>query len=86
MTTVWTVVTALLLVALLAAWRPAPLRDLVTRCAAVAILMAVWWITEAIPIPATALFVTVRMPASCLRFRKNPASALLGVVTLMPAI
>ena len=35
MTTVWTVVTALSLVALLAAWRPAPFRDLVTRCAAV---------------------------------------------------
>jgi len=24
----------------------------VTRCAAVAVLMAVWWITEAIPIPS----------------------------------
>ena len=32
-----------------------PGKPIVTRMAAVAVLMAVWWITEAIPIPATAL-------------------------------
>ncbi len=34
----------------------------VTRCAAVAILMAVWWLTKAIPIPATALLPIVLFP------------------------
>ncbi len=34
----------------------------VTRTAAVAILMAVWWITEAIPIPATALLPVALFP------------------------
>ena len=34
----------------------------VTRMAAVAILMAGWWITEAIPIPATALLPVALMP------------------------
>jgi sodium-dependent dicarboxylate transporter 2/3/5 len=34
----------------------------VTRCAAVAALMAVWWITEAIPIPATALLPMALFP------------------------
>ncbi|MCK5125373.1 MAG: SLC13/DASS family transporter [candidate division Zixibacteria bacterium] len=34
----------------------------VTRCASVAILMSVWWITKAIPIPATALLPVVLFP------------------------
>ncbi|MFQ6008638.1 MAG: SLC13 family permease, partial [Candidatus Zixiibacteriota bacterium] len=34
----------------------------VTRTAAVAILMAVWWVTEAIPIPATALLPVALFP------------------------
>ncbi len=34
----------------------------VTRTAAVAVLMAVWWITEAIPIPATALLPVALFP------------------------
>lgn len=34
----------------------------VTRCAAVALWMAIWWITEAIPIPATALLPIVLFP------------------------
>ncbi len=34
----------------------------VTRCAAVAIWMAIWWITEAIPIPATALLPVALFP------------------------
>ena len=33
------------------------------RCAAIALLMATWWITEAIPIPATALLPLVLFPA-----------------------
>ena len=33
------------------------------RCAAVGLLMAAWWITEAIPIPATALLPIVLFPA-----------------------
>ena len=33
-----------------------------TRMAAVAVLMAIWWITEAIPIPATALLPVVLFP------------------------
>ncbi len=39
-----------------------PENPLVTRTAAVAILMAVWWITEAIPIAATALIPVVLFP------------------------
>jgi len=35
---------------------------LVTRAAAVALLMAIWWITEAIPIPATALLPVALFP------------------------
>jgi len=34
----------------------------VTRCASVAVLMAIWWITEAIPIPATALLPVALFP------------------------
>ncbi len=39
-----------------------PDNPLVTRAAAVAILMAIWWITEAIPIAATALLPVVLFP------------------------
>ena len=39
-----------------------PENPLVTRTAAIAILMAVWWITEAIPIAATALIPVVLFP------------------------
>lgn len=39
-----------------------PQNPLVTRTAAVAILMATWWITEAIPIAATALVPVVLFP------------------------
>ncbi len=35
----------------------------VTRTAAVAVLMATWWVTEAIPIPATALLPVALFPA-----------------------
>lgn len=40
-----------------------PENQLVTRAAAVAVLMAVWWITEAIPIAATALIPIVLFPS-----------------------
>ncbi len=39
-----------------------PGNPLVTRMAAVAVLMAGWWITEAIPIPATALLPVALLP------------------------
>ena len=39
-----------------------PGHPVVTRAAAVAVLMAIWWITEAIPIPATALIPVVLFP------------------------
>ncbi len=39
-----------------------PGNPMVTRTAAVALLMAVWWITEAIPIPATALLPVALFP------------------------
>jgi len=39
-----------------------PSNPLVTRAAAAAVLMAVWWITEAIPIAATALIPVVLFP------------------------
>jgi sodium-dependent dicarboxylate transporter 2/3/5 len=39
-----------------------PAHAVVTRTAAVAILMAIWWITEAIPIPATALLPVALFP------------------------
>src|SRR5690606_27818629 len=39
-----------------------PSNPLVTRMLAVLVLMAVWWITEAIPIPATSLLPIVLFP------------------------
>lgn len=39
-----------------------PARPEITRMAAVAVLMAGWWVTEAIPIPATALLPVVLFP------------------------
>lgn len=49
--------------ALLAVPAPEGLSDLGWRTAAVAFLMAVWWVTEAIPIPATALLPLALFPA-----------------------
>jgi len=40
-----------------------PSRPEVTRTAAAAVLVAVWWITEALPIPATSLLPLVLFPA-----------------------
>lgn len=40
-----------------------PARPQVTACAAVALLMAIWWITEAIPLAATALVPVVLFPS-----------------------
>jgi sodium-dependent dicarboxylate transporter 2/3/5 len=42
---------------------PAGMPPMALRVAAVAVLMAVWWITEAIPIPATALLPILLFPA-----------------------
>jgi sodium-dependent dicarboxylate transporter 2/3/5 len=41
---------------------PAGLTPAAWNCAAVGLLMAVWWITEAVPIPATALVPLVALP------------------------
>ena len=51
-----------LALAILAFGRLEPGNPLVTRMAAVAVLMAGWWITEAIPIPATALLPVALFP------------------------
>lgn len=53
---------ALLFVALLFVPAPEGLSVEGWRCAAVGLLMAAWWITEAIPIPATALLPLVLFP------------------------
>jgi len=50
------------------------LDPLVGRMAAVAILMAVWWITEAIPIPATALLPVALFPLLGIAPGKQTAS------------
>lgn len=47
---------------------------LVTRTAAVALLMAIWWITEAIPIPATALLPVALFPLLGIMNGKSVAS------------
>lgn len=51
-----------LFVLFLAVPQPAAMSDQALVVAAVALLMAVWWITEAIPIPATALIPIVLFP------------------------
>ena len=52
----------LLFIAILALPAPAGLEPAAWRTAAVAALMAAWWFTEAIPIPATALVPVVLFP------------------------
>ncbi len=56
------VVSPLLALGLLAFVDLDPARPQVTRMAAVAVLMAGWWITEAIPIPATAMLPVALFP------------------------
>ena len=51
-----------------------PDNPLVTRTAAVALLMAIWWITEAIPIPATALLPVALFPILGIMSGKSVAS------------
>jgi len=53
---------AILAVSLLAFFDLDPGNPAVTRTAAVAALMAIWWLTEAIPIPATALLPVALFP------------------------
>ena len=51
-----------------------PANPLVTRMAAVILLMAIWWITEAIPLSATALLPIVLFPVlGIMRGRELPA-------------
>ena len=52
-----------------------PNNPLVTRMAAVILLMAIWWITEAIPLSATALLPIVLFPLlGIMRGRLVPAA------------
>ena len=52
-----------------------PNNPLVTRMAAVILLMAIWWITEAIPLAATALLPIVLFPLlGIMRGRELPAA------------
>jgi len=62
-------------VAMLAVPAPAALGGAAWHTAAVAVLMAVWWITEAIPIPATALVPLVAFPALGVLSAQDAASA-----------
>ena len=51
-----------------------PANPLVTRMAAVILLMAIWWITEAIPLSATALLPIILFPLlGIMRGRELPA-------------
>jgi sodium-dependent dicarboxylate transporter 2/3/5 len=62
-------------IALLLFFDLAPDNPMVTRTAAVALLMAVWWITEAIPIPATALLPVALFPLMGIMTGKQVAAA-----------
>jgi len=55
----------------------------VTRCAAVAVWMATWWITEAIPIAATALLPVALFPLLGVLSGKATASAYFNNVILL---
>ena len=66
----WIGVAAFVLILLLP--RPAGMTEPAWRTAAVAALMAVWWVTEAIPLAATALVPLVLLPA-------------LGILAMAPA-
>jgi len=52
---------------------PAGMTPVAQRVAAVAVLMAIWWITEAIPIPATALLPLALYPALGIMSAKDAA-------------
>jgi sodium-dependent dicarboxylate transporter 2/3/5 len=52
-----------------------PANPAVTRTAAVAVLMAIWWVTEAIPIPATALLPVPLFPLLGIMKGKTVAGA-----------
>jgi len=65
----------LLSVAILALTDLNPANSVVTRMAAVAVLMAGWWITEAIPIPATALLPVALFPLLGIMNGKQVAGA-----------
>jgi len=65
----------ILAVVILAFFDLDPENPAVTRCAAVAVLMACWWLTEAIPIAATALVPVVLFPLLGVTSGKIVASA-----------
>ncbi|MEZ5491259.1 MAG: SLC13 family permease [Gammaproteobacteria bacterium] len=57
-----------------------PGNPLVTRMAAVVLLMAIWWMTEAIPLPATALLPIVLFPLlGIMRAGEVPAGSQLSI-------
>ena len=59
----------------------------VTRMAAVVLLMAIWWMTEAIPLPATALLPIVLFPVlGIMRAREVPATSQLSIDTEASAV
>lgn len=60
-----------------------PGRPVVTRMAAVAVLMAVWWITEAIPLAATALIPMVFFPLLGILKGKATAQAYMNSTILL---
>ena len=59
-----------------------PSNPLVTRMAAVILLMAIWWITEAIPLSATALLPIILFPLlGIMRGRELPAGNRINLET-----
>ena len=60
-----------------------PNNALVARTAAVAVLMATWWVTEAIPIPATALLPVALFPLLGIMTGKAVASTYFNNVILL---
>ena len=58
-----------------------PANPLVTRMAAIILLMAIWWISEAIPLAATALLPVVLFPLmGIMRGREVPATGSIDLV------
>lgn len=69
--------------ALLLWFNPDPANPAIGRTAAVAALMAIWWITEAIPIPATALLPVALFPVLGVMAGKATASTYFNYVIFL---